>query len=633
MNPSQLDEKQNGETPETGSRRKKQKATHRGMTLWLDQIRCRMTVRSWHRRSKKARRHHRLSSLMGRMPHARLIGDALYMIGFWVEYALVCSGRGVSKVLRAIGTHAARLLVTIIRPFALGIIMLCEGLTEPFFVMASGFRHIQQLSEKMANESARQVRKEKLRYFADGTKRYFPLVLNAVSYLLPVAAAVGFIYVVQTGLDRTFVLNVQVNGQSVGSVANEQVFESASEDVQSRINNAAAVMASTGAAVSSDSWNITPTYTLKVGDDTMSETEVVDAILRASSNEIGEATAVYVDGGLRFVTTEGDHLRTYLESIKAPYVNALDPNKRVSFVHDIRLVDGIYLLDSIVSYQDVINTLNQGSDISRYVASEGDTVQTVLDNSGVSWDTLAALNPQLTSTDEELAAGTELIIGVSSPEMLKVKEVVRSTYTAPIPFETQTSDSDEYDFGKIVTVQEGVDGVEQVTQEVTYVDGVETAREAVDVQVLQAPVAQITVRGTRLQSGMIASIGTGNFMWPVPGYTYVSRWMSSYHKGADICAAYGTPIYASDSGEVITATSHYSYGNYVVIDHGNGYKTLYAHMSRLACSVGQAVKQGDIIGYVGSTGDSTGNHCHFEMYGPNGRFSAETLFGGSVREW
>lgn len=74
---------------------------------------------------------------------------------------------------------------------------------------------------------------------------------------MPVAAAAGFLYVVQSGLNQNFVLNVQVNGTSVGTVASEQVFESAREDVRSRITNAEAVMASTGAQVSDDSWDVT----------------------------------------------------------------------------------------------------------------------------------------------------------------------------------------------------------------------------------------------------------------------------------------------------------------------------------------------------------------------------------------
>ena len=118
----------------------------------------------------------------------------------------------------------------------------------------------------------------------------------------------------------------------------------------------------------------------------------------------------------------------------------------------------------------------------------------------------------------------------------------------------------------------------------------------------------------------------GNFIWPLYGYSYISSgfgWRtlngySDYHRGIDIPAPYGTPIHASKGGKVITATGHSSYGNYVVIDHGinsdgNGETTLYAHMSSIGCSVGQVVNQGDVIGYVGSTGYSTGNHTHFEV--------------------
>ncbi|MFR3227368.1 MAG: M23 family metallopeptidase, partial [Blautia massiliensis (ex Durand et al. 2017)] len=110
--------------------------------------------------------------------------------------------------------------------------------------------------------------------------------------------------------------------------------------------------------------------------------------------------------------------------------------------------------------------------------------------------------------------------------------------------------------------------------------------------------------------------------------TYVSRWMSSGHRGADICAPYGVPVLASDSGTVVAAGWHWSYGNYVEIDHGNGYTTLYGHMSRIVVAQGQAVTQGQKIGEVGSTGNSTGNHCHFEMTYNGSLFSAYTLFPG-----
>ena len=84
------------------------------------------------------------------------------------------------------------------------------------------------------------------------------------------------------------------------------------------------------------------------------------------------------------------------------------------------------------------------------------------------------------------------------------------------------------------------------------------------------------------------------------------------HTGIDIAASNGTPIAAAGSGKVILAKVFGGYGNAVVVDHGGGLTTLYAHQSRIAVSVGQAVSRGDTIGYVGSTGNSTGAHLHFE---------------------
>lgn len=117
--------------------------------------------------------------------------------------------------------------------------------------------------------------------------------------------------------------------------------------------------------------------------------------------------------------------------------------------------------------------------------------------------------------------------------------------------------------------------------------------------------------------------GTGSFLWPSPSSSIVtSQFGTRYHPvyetytthyGVDIGAPYGSEVIASDSGTVVTATYNSSYGYYVVINHGNGYSTLYAHMSELIVYAGQNVAQGEIIGYSGSTGVSTGPHLHFEV--------------------
>ena len=118
--------------------------------------------------------------------------------------------------------------------------------------------------------------------------------------------------------------------------------------------------------------------------------------------------------------------------------------------------------------------------------------------------------------------------------------------------------------------------------------------------------------------------GTGSFGWPVPSCTYITSKFGpryhpvtgayqSTHTGLDIGASHGATIVASDGGTVTTAGEKGGYGNCVMIDHGNGYYTLYGHMSSIAVSVGQSVSKGDTVGYVGSTGVSTGPHCHFEI--------------------
>ncbi len=125
-----------------------------------------------------------------------------------------------------------------------------------------------------------------------------------------------------------------------------------------------------------------------------------------------------------------------------------------------------------------------------------------------------------------------------------------------------------------------------------------------------------------LQARENAAYVGGEFNWPVPvqwknisspyGYRTLNG-VREFHRGIDIPAYKNTNIYASNGGKVVTATFHYSYGNYVVIDHGGGKSTLYAHANKLNCKVGDVVKKGDVIAFVGTTGHSYGNHLHFEV--------------------
>ena len=150
---------------------------------------------------------------------------------------------------------------------------------------------------------------------------------------------------------------------------------------------------------------------------------------------------------------------------------------------------------------------------------------------------------------------------------------------------------------------------------------------------------QAELEAQRQQNGTTI-VSESGYMWPLPGWYRISSpfgyrinpvsGRAQNHGGIDIPANGGTPILAAKSGQVITSVygsgSYWSYGNYVVIDHGNGNSTLYAHMSSRAVSEGQMVKQGQVIGYVGTTGNSTGNHLHLEIRVGGQRVDPEAKF-------
>ena len=138
--------------------------------------------------------------------------------------------------------------------------------------------------------------------------------------------------------------------------------------------------------------------------------------------------------------------------------------------------------------------------------------------------------------------------------------------------------------------------------------------------------------------GGAAAYANGTFIFPVATYSYISSRFGERihpitgelknHNGMDIAANSGTAVYAADGGRVVLAEWYGGYGNCIMIEHGNGYKTLYGHLSYIGVKDGQYVNQGDTIGQVGSTGNSTGPHLHFEVYSNGSRIDPEQFYSG-----
>ena len=214
---------------------------------------------------------------------------------------------------------------------------------------------------------------------------------------------------------------------------------------------------------------------------------------------------------------------------------------------------------------------------------------------------------------ESRLAGEPQTVFETLSDRLDVRARRSVTYTETIPFGTVTRENNaEYqDYRE--TVRQGQTGEAVVTAEIQTLDGEENERTIVARTVLRSASDEIVEVGTKN-----IGIGTGSFVHPVSGYTFTSafkwRW-GRLHSGVDLAVPEGTPVRASDNGKVILAeNSGDGYGNYIILDHGNGFKTLYGHNSALCVSVGDIVSQGDLIAYSGNTGNSTGPHLHFEIH-------------------
>ncbi len=187
------------------------------------------------------------------------------------------------------------------------------------------------------------------------------------------------------------------------------------------------------------------------------------------------------------------------------------------------------------------------------------------------------------------------------------------TTTVAVPYSCNTIEDNTLPKGTETIVTEGIDGSRLIVTEITRKNGQIIKEETLSDTVTTAPVAQITAVGTKPQP---AGVGTGSFAFPLSvisvSSSFGSRW-NRQHEGVDFAADSGTDIIAADSGTVIFSGDCNGYGNLIILDHRNGYKTYYAHCSVLYADEGSTPEKGEVIARVGSTGNSTGPHLHFEI--------------------
>ena len=266
----------------------------------------------------------------------------------------------------------------------------------------------------------------------------------------------------------------------------------------------------------------------------------------------------------------------------------------------INIESNTALRPNTTSYSTAIGGVEEFSegDLEIYVVHTGDTVDIVANLFGVSPDTILSAN-NMVKGDKLKVGDVLLILPFSGVEHTVAKgETLKGLATKY-----------KIDIDDILSANDLDTDSKLVIGEKLMIPGANMITET-------KPKPGTSVAG----SSKVPSVA-GYFVNPVPG-SVKSRGVKPGHKGVDFAAPTGTNIRAAAAGTVLIARNGYNggFGNYVVIQHPNGVKTLYAHMSKIATTQGAKVDQGELIGYVGNTGRSTGPHTHFEVLGAKNPF-------------
>ncbi len=399
-----------------------------------------------------------------------------------------------------------------------------------------------------------------LRKFVNGVRKfhlsssYFEFMRTPkgiATMLAPVCAAVVLILTVCFWTCGEKSLNVYVDGKHIATIQDESVLNQASANLYSALST------------TSSEADTVPVMQISLpsfgNQKTDSATVVYEKLVDTTDAVTNNAGGLYIDGVFYGATENADDLQDALITVLSDAKARYDETTTTTFENNVEVVRGVYPQEDMKTAEEIITVARSNMSVR---------LETDL------------------SVEYELAYSTE--------------------------YEYDHAQPDTYSHVRV----EGENGLQKVNYRLVYIDGVQTDAIPQNTTVIKEPTTQVLVLGTQQ-----SYTGDGTFTWPVP-YThnvtspFEYRW-GTFHYGIDISwnGCHGQDIVASQSGVVTWAGWDTSgYGNYVIIDHQNGFTTMYAHCDEVFVSIGDKVLEGDTIATVGNTGYSTGSHLHYEIW-------------------
>lgn len=437
------------------------------------------------------------------------------------------------------------------------------------------------------------------------------ILVTLFRILAPLLCCAALFAIVRYGTAIDYAVDVTFCDTPLGLVASEDDYRAAQSLVIQRLS-----YANVNHAISYN-------HTLKLVQNTgkeplMTAAQLADKMLRCSQIDLISGWGVYVNEDFCGVVDDPAPIRDALAAELSAYSDRLGGLIDCIYYGDtVRYVEGTYLAENRADADALARKLTASAETQRkHRVRAGETIYSIADDYLTAPETLRELNPELGDLPD---ADTEILVPVTEHYLPIVYRKTRDI-TSFIDYDTERIETMMLPAGTEKLLSEGTKGQTLNTVQITYTDGIESGRVILASHLIAAPInAQLGVGIYEAKPASAETViaGSGKYSWPVNGGYISDRFGVNrgdhLHGGLDIAAPEGTNIYAADDGTVTFAGWSNSYGNYLIVEHEDGFETRYAHCTLLLASEGQKVTRGQLIARVGTTGNSTGNHLHFEV--------------------
>ncbi|MCT4605784.1 MAG: peptidoglycan DD-metalloendopeptidase family protein [Marinisporobacter sp.] len=395
---------------------------------------------------------------------------------------------------------------------------------------------------------------------------------------------------------------VKIDGKELGIVRTEKDFKDVLDNIQKRLHR---VHGKNIIIQESIVYERT-----KAKDQELTELKDIEKAIQKMIHFEVKAYGIKAGDQVIAAIAKKEEAEEVLEEIKKAYIDEEKKYEKVYFAEGVKIDTIDADITSLKTGEDATKMILQGTEEEQvHEVEQGESFWTIAKKYKLSVDDLIKANPNV--NPERLQIKQKISLIVPKP-LLTVATVEKVTLEEAIPYEVKFEETSVlYKGDKKIRVK-GEDGKREIIAEVVSYNGVEHNRKVLEEKIEKEPKTQIVLKGTKNPP---PKKGTGKLSNPTRGRLtspFGWRW-GRKHTGIDVANPIGTSIKAADGGVVIYAGWKGAYGKCVIIDHGGNTQTWYAHNSKILVTKGQKVFKGQTISKMGSTGNSTGSHLHFEV--------------------